>query len=198
MTTNDILNTDLSDIMRLSRKELLKAMQTLKSTAQKRLGYFSPSEQAVNPAIVEFREAGGVKSFRNMSLNNLRAEYKKYVNFLTDSTSTRKGFNSWYRRTKKKIGDNFSADDVSNFGNRVLRVFLKLRSEFAFAFSKQGSEEYNACEYEVAQHPDETDEQIADRVAKRLWGITREYTVDETAYENEDFRILDDYEDIEI
>ena len=124
MTTKELLNLSSFEISKMKKTELRKVVQTLASTANKRLkrlgakGISTPSSRQALQT--------GKFSTKNKNINQLRAEYIRAKKFLQSKTSTITGFKKFQKEVKANLaqkGINISTDNL----NDVFKVYEKLK-----------------------------------------------------------------------
>ena len=106
MKTKDIINMDTSAVMKLTKPELKKMLQQVNNVANIRL------KKLENLSIEAPSIAGGLDKFstRGKSLNELRAEYVRVVDFMKGKTSTIPGFKAYREEMNILTGGAMRAD----------------------------------------------------------------------------------------
>ena len=127
MNVKDILSMNWNEIRGLGRRELGKIVTQLSSAANKRIRRFQERGE-VSPA-VRYAEKGGKFSGAGKNLNQLRAEYIRAKNFMTQETGSLRAWESVKADTVKTLADmgvNIPREDIGE----VMRIYGKVKSEF--------------------------------------------------------------------
>lgn len=114
MNIKELLNLDIGDVQKMSRKDLSKAVSTMASAANKRIKRFEQKD-IETPAIMGVKRSGGKISTKGKNLNELRSEYVRARTFLTAKTSTAKGFGKVQKEIEVRIGGKLTIDESKEF-----------------------------------------------------------------------------------
>lgn len=109
MTTQEILNMEYGDIMKLSRAELAKVTSQLQSTAKKRVARLEKSG-LMSSATKQLRR-GGALTTRNKNVNELRREFKRVKMFLENQLSSVRGIEKYTREINTRLGVKLTRDE---------------------------------------------------------------------------------------
>lgn len=179
MTSKELLNIDIADFNKMSRKELSKAVSTLGATANKRLKSFE-TKGIKSPATSALSKSGGKISAKGKNINQLRAEYVRAKNFLTAETSTIKG----YKQNQRDVIEQLGLEGVDELTEKQ---FNKLWQ--AYEILKERSPEISNKRFKYSVLQDIADEiisdgrisarTIADRLDTQLSNIYEESRTDE-------------------
>lgn len=192
MKTQDYLNLGLKEILKLTEKELRKAVSTLRSTARKR--YDRLVEYALveySPAAIKLLKGDLLPTIKGMDIKTLRNEFKRYRHFLEMKTSTVKGTRKFIDNMRKGINE--ATGNTSGFSDRrdVLR-FLDIYNKVL------DTEIGSIVHYKVVMqavdeiyvdNKDLSDEEIIDKATKKLDSIYRKERFDSSFFED-----FEDYE----
>lgn len=126
MTTEQILQLNIRELEKLTKKDLRYAVSTLRSTSRKRYERVVESE-IYSPAVEALRKSATKDIFtpiRGMDVTQLRNEFKRYRGFLKSQTSTVKGARKSNKRlreeTAKVTGVDFDdADEMLHYYSLV-------------------------------------------------------------------------------
>lgn len=175
MTINDILSLDVDDIMRMSKAELLAVNRQMLNVTNKRIRNINKAGLNT-PALERYQQNGAVKNLSKKSLNKLRGDYKKLKTFLDWKTSTVKGYKSYVKNVKKATGFKGSVEEFEAYNADLWSIFSKILELYPYKFENKtvGSEVRKEITAQMEAHPNENDEQIMNRVTKKLWGLTTE------------------------
>lgn len=124
MTTKELLNLSSSEISKMKKTELRKVVQTLASTANKRLKRLA-TKGISTPSSRQVLQVGKI-STKNKNINQLRAEYIRAKNFLQAKTSTITGFKKFQKEVKANLvqkGINISTENLDD----VFKIYEKLK-----------------------------------------------------------------------
>lgn len=171
MTTQDYLSLGLKDIIRLSEKELRKAVSTLRSTARKRYNrLFESGTVDYSPAALKLLKGGLIPAIKGMDIKTLRNEFKRYREFLGMKTSTVSGVKKYrtnIRENLRTLTGNVNAFTTEDETDRFLSLYNK------FMDTLEGS----YVDYKVVMsiveeiyndNQDLSDDEILNRAAERL------------------------------
>lgn len=126
-SVKDILSMDISDLNKLSQKDLSKVVGRLVSAANKRLAR-AKEKGITSPAFSYVEKNGGKFSTKGKTLNQLRAEFVRAKNFLEAETSTIKGAEKFVNQSINalhKEGVDISKDDFQE----VMQLYESLRRD---------------------------------------------------------------------
>lgn len=175
MTINDILSLDVDDIMRMSKAELLAVNRQMLSVTNKRIRALNKAGLNT-PALERYQQNGVVKNLNKKTLNQLRGDYKKLQTFLNWKTSTVKGYKSYVKNVKKATGFKGTVEEFESYNADLWTIFSKIVELYPYKFENKsvGSEVRKEITAQMELHPKESDEEIMNRVTKKLWGLTME------------------------
>lgn len=124
----DIIDMSIDDFSHLTKTELRQAVSRLADAANKRLKRMEKTE-LVSPARIEAMDSGGKFSTRGKSEIELKIEFRRVANFLSDKTSTSKGAKEYMEETRQAIKDVFGIDiNKSDFGD-LMRGYNQIINE---------------------------------------------------------------------
>lgn len=118
MTTSELLKLSSVEISKLKKPQLRKIVQTLASTANKRLKRLQ-QKRISTPASL-YANKSGKFSTKGKNINQLRAEYIRAKNFLQSKTSTIIGYKRFKKDVQKNLaekGINISSDNLETIFN---------------------------------------------------------------------------------
>ena len=99
MSSKELLNISIKDFNKMSAKELAKAVNTLKSTANKRIKRFKEAG-VKSPALTKFLDRSNIYDSKDTTnINRLRSEFMSVKNFLESPTGSLRG----YKKIKKQV-----------------------------------------------------------------------------------------------
>lgn len=134
MTIEDIIDKSMTDIQRLTEKEIRGIANQLTSASNKRLRRLAKSKTGKSsPAYTKERF-----STRGKSRNQLIQMIKKEKDFLTSKTSTVRGWNRYRDALEKRLGGKINKNQRRKFW-RVYRKFQESHAGGLLATDK-GSE----------------------------------------------------------
>ena len=103
MRVKEILNLSDVQINKMSRKELAQVTSILASAANKRINRIEKAG-VTSPAVANVKAHEGRFSVKGKNTNQLRGEFARARNFMTNVTSTVKGAKSSARQIEKNLG----------------------------------------------------------------------------------------------
>ena len=103
MKVKEILNLSDVQINKMSRKELAQVTSILASAANKRINRIEKAG-VTSPAVANVKAHEGRFSVKGKNTNQLRGEFARARNFMTNVTSTVKGAKSSARQIEKNLG----------------------------------------------------------------------------------------------
>lgn len=134
MTIQDIIDKSITDIQRMTEKEIRSIANQLTSASNKRLRRLQRSETGTSsPAYVKERF-----STKGKTRNQLIQMIKKEKDFLTSKTSTVRGWNRYRDELEKRLGGKIRKNQRKKFW-RVYRKFQESHAGGLLATDK-GSE----------------------------------------------------------
>ena len=99
----DILNMDVTKLVKMDRRELAKNVSILASAANKRLRRIEKAGETDAFAYAKIMEKHGDFSVKGKNLNELRKEFVQVKGFLQNKTSTVGGWRRFLKEAKKRI-----------------------------------------------------------------------------------------------
>lgn len=103
MSVTDLTQLDISDISKMTRKELAKATSVLGSAVNKRVKRFNEKGIATR-ATEGLKKSGGNISVKGKNVNQLRQEFLRAKKFIDAKTSTYKGYVQTQKEIEKRLG----------------------------------------------------------------------------------------------
>ena len=103
MKVKEILNLSDVQINKMSRKELAQVTSILASAANKRIARIEKAG-VTSPAVANVKAHDGKFSVKGKNTNQLRGEFARARNFMSNVTSTVKGAKSSARQIEKNLG----------------------------------------------------------------------------------------------
>lgn len=103
MKVKEILNLSDIQINKMSRRELAQVTSILSSAANKRIARIEKAG-VTSPAVANVKSHDGKFSVKGKNTNQLRSEFARARNFMTNVTSTVKGAKSSARQIEKNLG----------------------------------------------------------------------------------------------
>ena len=103
MKVKEILNLSDVQINKMTRKELAQVTSILASAANKRIARIEKAG-VTSPAVSNVKSHEGRFSVKGKNTNQLRGEFARARNFMTNVTSTVKGAKSSARQIEKNLG----------------------------------------------------------------------------------------------
>lgn len=175
MTIEELINLDVGDVSKMSRRELAKAVSTLGSAANKRIKRFEKAG-VETPAVRGVKRSGGNISVKGKNINELRSEYVRAKTFLSAKTSTRKGYTKIQKEFETRVGGKMTEDEAKSFWSAYNKL-SELEPNFLKLFGSDRMQQY--LRNEVVQNPGkETDALVKmgkDRLEEMYQQIEKEY-----------------------
>lgn len=103
MSVKDFINLDISDVSKMTRKDLAKATSVLGSAVNKRVKRFNEKGIATR-ATEGLKKSGGNISVKGKNVNQLRQEFLRAKKFIDAKTSTYKGYVRTQKEIEKRLG----------------------------------------------------------------------------------------------
>lgn len=171
MTVRELLDIDISDVNKFNEKTLRAAVQTLSSTANKRVRRIN-NAGVVSPA-VRAAEQQGKFTPKGKNRNQLLSEFVRTVNFLQSETSTVKGARKFTDKIRKNLGMNktATADEINNENKNYWNTYTDLynKAQNLWTHSRLGSLRVQEIITDIrAEHFNETWQKISDRAQAEL------------------------------
>ena len=164
MTTKELLNLSSAEIAKLKKPQLRKVVQTLSSTANKRLKRLHQKDFST-PAS-RYAMKSGKFSTKGKNINQLRAEYVRAKNFLQSKTSTLRG----YKQFKKEVQKNLSEKGI-NISNEnlesIFNIYEKLK-DINPSVAEKNLKYITLQEINEELQYGQTDEEILNRINDNL------------------------------
>jgi hypothetical protein len=170
MNINELMNLDISDVQRMTRRELAKAVSTLGSAANKRIKRFE-TKGIETPALRGVKRSGGNISTKGKTVNELRAEYVRAKTFLGAKTSTVKGYKTVQKQFEERIGGKLSEDETKTFWSAYNKL-SELEPNFLKLYGSDRMQQY--LRDEMTQHPGSESEDLAKMGKNRLEEMYRQ------------------------
>ena len=120
MKVKEILQMSDVQINKMSRRELAQVTSILASAANKRIARIEKAG-VTSPAVQSVKSHDGKFSVKGKNTNQLRGEFARARNFMSNVTSTVKGAKSSARQIEKNLGLGKSVEKVS----KALPSYLK-------------------------------------------------------------------------
>ena len=135
MTSKELLNISIKDFNKMSAKELSKAVNTLRSVANKRIKRFQEAG-VKSPALTKFLERLNIYDGREKTnINRLRSEFMSVKNFLESPTGSLRG----YKKIKSQVTNTLleHSVDISNVSyDDFFELYEKLKDYDRYYSSK--------------------------------------------------------------
>ena len=187
---DDLLNIDINDLNRMTKKQLLEVVRQLSKTANQRIYRLEQMKTGtLSPAYNHVEKRGENFSVKGKTLNQLRNEYADVKNFLKMKTSTVSGWNKVRKETYNRIGTDFAGVDEVRFWN----LYRKLEELDYGSVQNVGSTTTQRMLRQELEQNSGDDDDILSAMEKR---ITGEYEKIMESYNYEDDEFFDIWEDI--
>ena len=187
---DDLLNIDINDLNRMTKKQLLEVVRQLSKTANQRIYRLEQMKTGtLSPAYKKEEKRGENFSVKGKTLNQLRNEYADVKNFLKMKTSTVSGWNKVRKETYNRIGTDFAGVDEVRFWN----LYRKLEELDYGSVQNVGSTTTQRMLRQELEQNSGDDDDILSAMEKR---ITGEYEKIMESYNYEDDEFFDIWEDI--
>ena len=143
--TQQLLELDIRDFNRMTKKELKQAVRTLSYTANRRLRAFE-AEGEESPATRYAQESGGMfTGYQKDTVNDLRAEFMRAKGFIEAPTSTLEGWEDIKASTIATLEDKHGIEDFNEEDwDRVWKAYERLKETDKRVAEKQFK--YNVIE----------------------------------------------------
>lgn len=187
--TDELLNIDINDLNRMTKKQLSDVIRQLSKTANQRIYRLEQTKTGtLSPAYHHVEKRGENFGVKGKTLNQLRNEYADVKNFLKMKTSTVSGWNKVKKETYNRIGADFVGVDEVRFWN----LYRKLEElDYASVQNVGSTTTQRMLRQELEQNSGDDDD-ILSNMEKRLTG---EYEKMMGSYEYEDDEFFDIGED---
>lgn len=140
-TVKQILDTDMSDLKKLSGKDLRNVVATLRDAAAKRYKR-AIEKNELDPAIVAFRDKyGGKISVKGKTDKELRRELEKGYYFLNSKTSTTTGRKQVKAALEKATGEKLTRKQIDRMWEAIDKMSELYEVGQLPAFGSLGSNE---------------------------------------------------------
>lgn len=143
------MQLDVEDVMKLSRKDLSKVVRQMGDAAHKRIarlreaGVNSPALRSFNRDVVQSTVVDGKRittvgskgeiSVKSLSVNQLRAEWKRAYKFLSSKTSTVGGAKRYIKETAERLGvSNLEGQPFEAFSREYWSMYDRLMENKSF------------------------------------------------------------------
>lgn len=114
MTVQEILNFDIADISKMTKKDLAHTVSILSSASNKRIKRFN-TKGLETPATKGAKRSGGNFSVKGKNVNELRSEFVRAKTFLNAKTSTSKGYKKVIKEFEERVGGKMSISQTKTF-----------------------------------------------------------------------------------
>ena len=180
---DDILNIDINDLNRMTKKQLLDVVRQLSKTANQRIYRLEHTKTGtLSPAYHHVEKRGEIFGVKGKTLNQLRNEYADVKNFLKMKTSTVSGWNKVRKETYNRIGTDFAGVDEVRFWN----LYRKLEElDFGSVQNVGSTTTQRMLRQELEQNSGDDDD-ILSAMEKRLTG-EYEKIMESYNYEGDEF-----------
>ena len=180
---DDILNIDINDLNRMTKKQLLEVVRQLSKTANQRIYRLEHTKTGtLSPAYHHVEKRGEIFGVKGKTLNQLRNEYADVKNFLKMKTSTVSGWNKVRKETYNRIGTDFAGVDEVRFWN----LYRKLEElDFGSVQNVGSTTTQRMLRQELEQNSGDDDD-ILSAMEKRLTG-EYEKIMESYNYEGDEF-----------
>lgn len=187
---DELINIDINDLNRMTKKQLSAVVKQLSKTANQRIYRLEHTETGtLSPAYRHIEKRGENFGVKGKTLNQLRNEYTDVKKFLKMKTSTASGWNNFRKETYKRIGVNFEGIDEKRFWN----LYRKLEElDYGDVQSVGSTTTQRMLRQEMEQNSGDDDD-ILKAMQKR---ITGEYEKIMESYNYEDDEFFDIWGDI--
>lgn len=187
---DDILNIDINDLNRMTKKQLSTVVSRLSKLANQRIHRLEQTETGIlSPAYHHIEKRGENFGVKDKTLNQLRNEYTDVKKFLNMKTSTVSGWNKVRKETYNRIGVNFEGIDEKRFWN----LYRKLEELDYGSVQNVGSTTTQRMLRQEMEQNSGDDDDILSVMEKRLTG---EYEKIMESCNYEDGEFFDIWEDI--
>lgn len=187
---DELLNIDINDLNRMTKKQLSDVVKQLSKTANQRIYRLKRTETGIlSPAYNHVEKRGENYGVKGKSLNQLRNEYADVKKFLNMKTSTVSGWKKVRKDTYNRIGANFEGVDEKRFWN----LYRKLEElDYGSVQSVGSTTTQRMLRQELEQNSGDDDD-ILKAMEKR---ITGEYEKIMESYNYEEDEFFNIWEDI--
>ena len=187
---DDIINIDINDLNRMTKKQLSDVVRHLSKIANQRIYRLERTEiGTLSPAYHHVEKRGENYGVKGKTLNQLRNEYADVKNFLKMKTSTVSGWNRFRKDTYERIGINFKGVDEIRFWN----LYRKLEQLDYASIQIVGSTIVQRMLRQEMEQNDGDDEDILNAMEKR---VNKEYEKIMESYNYGDDEFFDMWTDI--
>lgn len=187
---DELLNIDINDLNRMTKKQLLNVVKRLSKTANQRIYRLEHTKTGtLSPAYHHVEKRGENFGVKGKTLNQLRNEYVDVKNFLKMKTSTVSGWNEVRKETYNRIGTDFEGIDEVRFWN----LYRKLEQLDYASIQNIGSTTAQRMLRQELEQNNGDDDDILSSMEKR---VTGEYEKIMESYNYEDDEFFDIWEDI--
>ena len=187
---DDILNIDINDLNRMTKKQLSDVVRQLSKTANQRIHRLKRTKTGtLSPAYHHVEKRGENFGVKGKTLNQLRNEYTDVKKFLKMKTSTVSGWNKVRKETYNRIGVDFVGVDEVRFWN----LYRKLEQLDYGSVQNVGSTTTQRMLRQELEQNSGDDDDILNAMEKR---VTGEYEKIMGSYNYEDDEFFDLWEDI--
>lgn len=171
MTVRELLDIDISDVSKFNEKTLRAAVQTLSSTANKRVRRINAAG-VVSPAVRAIEQHGNFTP-KGKNRNQLLSEFVRVVNFLQSETSTVAGARKFTDKIRQNLGMNktATAEEINSENKNYWNTFSDLynNAQNLWTHSRLGSQNVQQIITDIrAENPNATWQEISDRAQAEL------------------------------
>lgn len=173
--TQQLLDMDIRDFNRMTKKELKQAVRTLSYTANRRLRSFE-AEGEESPATRYAQESGGrFTGYKKDTVNDLRAEFMRAKGFIEAPTSTLEGWEETRSSTLDTLEEKYGIEDFNEEDwDRVWKAYERLKETDKRVTEKQFK--YNVIE-EIASMA-KGDRRLSFKTLARRMEVKLDYMVE--------------------
>ena len=180
---DDLLNIDINDLNRMTKKQLSNVVGRLSKLANQRIHRLKQTETGIlSPAYHHVEKRGKNFGVKGKTLNQLRNEYADVKNFLKMKTSTVSGWNKVRKETYNRIGTDFAGVDEVRFWN----LYRKLEELDYGSVQNVGSTTTQRMLRQELEQNSGDDDDILSAMEKRITG-EYEKIMGSYNYENDEF-----------
>lgn len=193
MKTNDILNLDVLDIMKMDMKELKKLTSQLGGVVNKRASRLE-EHNIDTPALKGLKKSGGKISTKGLTdINDVRAEFFRAKKYAESKTGTVSGAKKVANDARARAFEITGGTLTKTQENRMWRVYNRMREmhpDLLYTNGKYNASKGKALQTKIAKEIETHKSYGVDRMTSLLnEQLEQEYNERENAYNDSEFYI---------